>query len=456
MEINDGPKGMDEPSLGSNDTMVDNTSPDRIPPDRVPNMTTDCPTPTARNVIDSTGMCLSCSDVQALEKSIPCFMCNKKFHAICREDGASLVNVNCNKTFLDQFSKRNEKNDSYEGHFLFICDPCKTNHEIKNAGSMQSHVHCLERKVDNMESSLAEIKSLLSSQGKKTSSTDLETVPNPQTSKNPWNNPSRTNKMRENLEIAVTHTSTNEAAPFKEIGKLVVENGICVQRKYVSKTSGETVFVLPSENDAATLQSKITESFPNTTVRKKQQLLPTISIANIEEELSSDELKKRVINCHPEIKQCINNGETFNVLSVRKQKNSTLYYALVRVSCNIRKFINSIDNRVYIGQFSSCKTFDHFHVKRCDRCQKFGHFKASCSATHACLFCAGPHPSDQCTHRNSENFVPSCSNCKSSSDVTLNGNHNHQANDSNCASYRNAQNRLRLNISYYSSEQSKN
>ena len=113
------------------------------------------------NIIDASGMCLSCNDVRALDKSISWFMCLKQFHAICREDGGFCNNIDCNKTFLDQFNKRIEKNSLYEGNFLFVCSPCKTNHEHKDAASLQSHVHCLERKVDSMESSLTEIKSLL-------------------------------------------------------------------------------------------------------------------------------------------------------------------------------------------------------------------------------------------------------------------------------------------------------
>ena len=63
-----------------------------------------------------------------------------------------------------------------------------------------------------------------------------------------------------------------------------------------------------------------------------------------------------------------------------------------------KKFIESIDKRLYyIGQFSSCKVYDHFPVKRCNKCQKFGRFHANCNANHTCVHCAGEHPSDQCT-----------------------------------------------------------
>ena len=66
------------------------------------------------NIIDASGgMCLSCNDVRAQDKSISCFLSLKQFHAICRGDGGSCNNINCNKTFLDQFNKRIEKNSLY-------------------------------------------------------------------------------------------------------------------------------------------------------------------------------------------------------------------------------------------------------------------------------------------------------------------------------------------------------
>ena len=411
----------------------------------------------AVNVIDHTGMCLSCNNVRALDRSIACFMCSKQFHAICRGDGlnGSLNNVNCNQTFHNQFTKRIEKNDVFQGIFLFICSPCKTDYEHKNAASLQSHVHCLERKVDNMESSLSEIKSLLTRNNVEQVSNVQNTPVLPHdtdTPRNCWEDTTRANTMRDNLEIAIDYKPSDDQTPFADVEKLVLDNGIRINRKYTNKNSGETVFVLPTKTDAVSFKSKFAESFPDVNLREKQPLQPTISVSNINEEISADDLKNRVINCHPEVKQFTDQGDTFNVLKIQKQKNSTMFYALIRVSNNIRKFIDSIDNRLYIGQFSSCKVYDHFRVKRCDTCQKLGHFKANCTANVTCLFCSGNHSSNQCSAKDASNFVPTCSNCKSSPDSTINGNHNHCANDSSCPSYINAQKRLRLNIAYYSSK----
>ena len=99
-------------------------------------------------------------------KSVECLLCHKSFHAISRSNSGGVQNILCNKTFLDQFLKRAEKNDTFSGVFSFVCDTCLTNHEQKQAGSLKSHVQVLEQKVESMESNIQEIKSLLINKNK--------------------------------------------------------------------------------------------------------------------------------------------------------------------------------------------------------------------------------------------------------------------------------------------------
>ena len=77
-------------------------------------------------------------------------------------------------------------------------------------------VHCLERKVDSMESSRTEIKSLLRQPATdNTSPIHTPQTQNPTTPINIWNDSTRTSKMCENLEIAVK--STNNQVPLVDI-----------------------------------------------------------------------------------------------------------------------------------------------------------------------------------------------------------------------------------------------
>ena len=85
-----------------------------------------------------------------------------------------------------------------------------------------------------MESSLTEITSLLRQPAiDNTSPIHRPQTQNPTLPINIWNDNTRTIKMCENLEIAVK--STTNQAPLVDIEKLVVDNGIRINRKYVNK-----------------------------------------------------------------------------------------------------------------------------------------------------------------------------------------------------------------------------
>ena len=125
-----------------------------------------------------------------------------------------------------------------------------------------------------------------------------------------------------------------------------------------------------------------------------------------------------------------------------------MFQANVRVSNNIRKFIELIGNRVYVGLSESCRVYDHFHVKRCNNCQKFNHYSDNCDKSNesVCARCAGNHGTDKCQNYERDNFIPTCYNCK----LGKMANDKHEAFSTSCPTYVNAQDRLRKSIMYYS------
>ena len=80
------------------------------------------PTNKKSTVINSSGICTSCFDINAVEKSVKCELCNTLFHAMCRLANGGMSPILSNKTFLDHYKKRIEKEDM-PGTFCFICDP---------------------------------------------------------------------------------------------------------------------------------------------------------------------------------------------------------------------------------------------------------------------------------------------------------------------------------------------
>jgi len=152
---------------------------------------------------------------------------------------------------------------------------------------------------------------------------------------------------------------------------------------------------------------------------------------------------------HTEIADMIGKGDVFDVLRVRKQRKGTYYQACIRVSEDIRKFIEIVlGNYLHMGMYR-CAVYDHLYVKRCNNCQKYGHYEKYCKASTTCGNCAGEHKTEECTACNKEGFRPTCINCKRGS--TTFG-YSHTASSSHCFSYQAAQDKLRKSINYYNSK----
>lgn len=101
------------------------------------------------------------------------------------------------------------------------------------------------------------------------------------------------------------------------------------------------------------------------------------------------------------------------------------------------------NNKLNIG-WRRCNIRDYVYIKRCYRCQAFGHYAKDCSRDVLCGFCGGPHKYSDCT-----SDVVSCANC-----CTANVLHNlkydckHQAINRDCPSYQRILNSERQKIDY--------
>ena len=164
--------------------------------------------------------------------------------------------------------------------------------------------------------------------------------------------------------------------------------------------------------------------------------------------MTPEDFKRKVLTVNEELASLLSSpDEKFDVLYIKKQKQGNKYYAVVRVSNNVRKFIENMGNRVYIGMYS-CSVYDQFYIKRCNNCQKFHHYKDKCkSVTPTCAKCAGQHSTEQCDKCDDDDFVPTCVNCCNDKSSFA---HTHEATSMECPSYQAAQDKLRKTLQYYS------
>ena len=429
------------------------------------NQVTSIPAPAtsshALTLINDKGICSSCACENAFEKSVFCFRCQKYFHAMCKikpneqsknSSGDKTHPVICGKTFYNQFTSRIQ-NDSLQGSFLFMCDPCKTIQEQEEASNLQVHVHTLEKKVDAMEAGLRDIKALLSNLNTSSSLVAKSTLEKSSTSDkpslNPWHDTQSLEKVKSRLPLIVRKNSSGHDVPDSDIEKIVMENNIQVDSNYSNK-SGDRILVVTSDEDRKKLSSKLTDAFPESQVQQPPERLPTISVSNILEEIQPETLKQKIFTMHSELKDLVEDGEKFEVLYVKKQRRGNNYQACIRVSNSIRKFIEVRGNKLFIGMYS-CNVYDHFYIRRCNNCQKFHHYADKCKAqTPTCAKCAGPHSTVDCEKHSKPGFKPTCVNCSQTS--KQNFSHTHYATSLECPSYQAAQDELRKSIRYYNSK----
>ena len=406
----------------------------------------------AFGLIPASGICSSCEDADAESTSVICFMCKNKYHAVCRNadgdrKGSKII---VNRTFFVQYNSM-VNSDIYQsrpGNFPFVCDSCMTNFEQENAANKEDKVSSIEKRVTDLTNGMNEMKSLLNKiVNDKTSCQEASTTNNTASTFS-YANAVITPKR----SVLVVEKGTVDAEETKsKVEKIITDNSIHVEKSYMNN-KGATVFVCPTEKDRESLSRRIADAGGIKTHQPPERN-PTISVANLPRQYTEPELTNLILQAHPDIKNLSDNStaEIFSVLKMKKQiKDTTKFQATIRVSNKIRKIIEQHGDRLYIEAFS-CKVFDHFHVKRCNNCQKFNHYSAECkSNSPVCGHCSENHHSDNCPTKETEGFLKCCTNCKNGRSDSEK--HSHTAFDRTCPSYISEQDKLRKSISYYASK----
>merc|ERR1711895_342242 len=119
---------------------------------------------------------------------------------------------------------------------------------------------------------------------------------------------------------------------------------------------------------------------------------------------------------NPVLDSLVKKGESFKILFIKPPNaNYNNFHIVARVSPTIRDALHSKGNRIYIGAIS-VRVYDRFYVKRCNRCNGFGHYANSCQEPQSCGVCASlNHQSSECDDKNTTGTQHlNCINCKRS------------------------------------------
>ena len=404
------------------------------------------------------GTCTSCNDTDAMKVSFECWLCCAHFHATCRNFDKEKTgdDIICPASSYTHLSKAVNKEGSFKtrpGNFVFMCNPCKIGFENERIATKEDKVDVIDRRVTDLSKSMLEMKAMLS---------QLTSQTLPSTNNIPEHTVEKTTPTMA-MPVRTTPTvlyadklnSDGTMIDKKQLDHLITDSpGIQVESSFL-KQDGSAVFSCPTPQDSDKLKKAIADNFPASTTKQASELLPTISLRYLETDYPDTLLQLKVMKQNPTIQALFETGDhTFKILDIRKHKFNNRYHATIRVSNDIRIAIKKQNDKIFIGS-SCCPVTSHVHVKRCNHCQKFGHYAKVCNASvPTCGYCAShEHQSDACTKKDAPSFHPCCPNCMNNKFKGVSNSHSAFAND--CPSYLAEQERIKSKIFFYNL-QSKN
>ena len=261
----------------------------------------------------------------------------------------------------------------------------------------------------------------------------------------PWCNTQRVAKMKTSLCIKSNGSPVN----LEKVGELATTNSIQVS-KTVVKDNGDVYVELPSKENCEKLSPLLSEeTFANNEVVTVKSKLPSISILNVKSFTSKEEFIGKIKQQNPTIKELVEKGSDFSIVFAKEpceENNQRQKFQVVaRVSDDIRRAIKCNDDKIYMDLLA-LRVVDRFFVKRCNKCQNFGHYEKDCQEDACCGYCKGNHLSKDCVDVNDGDFGNyKCVNCeRGNKDGNGHSTHWHK-----CPSYLDLQKKLKKSIPYY-------
>ena len=152
------------------------------------------------------------------------------------------------------------------------------------------------------------------------------------------------------------------------------------------------------------------------------------------------------------IKQKIEGGSEFTIVYCTKSKDENPdrinFQVVARVSEDIRMAIKEGGDRMY-SELGSYKVVDRFYVKRCNKCQHFGHYEKDCDKEECCGYCRKNHKSNECQEVQSGDFENyECVNCQRNGKQCK----GHSSLWHKCPIYLEQQKKLKKTIPFYNSK----
>lgn len=351
--------------------------------------------------LDDDGNCPSCDQLSAQGEHVECYSCNRLFHAVCTTATEKIATKTTIQHFLQPSTKKN---------FVFFCDRCLTEMEISKETTDAKRLDALEGQMSGVDKKLNEIMTALIKRNdtaavKKTSSVPKDNI---------WSDKERLANVKapEPKAVLVINKSADPEKNVKnqeEVERIIVNNAISLAETHKNK-NGDLVLVCQSEGVRNELRNLVETSNDDIQMNSPKTKQHSVTIVGLSKEVSKEELMNMIsLNEYIKTFGIRNKLEDHIKIHIIKplRNKPTVFQAFVSVSPILRKGIGEHNDKIVIG-VTSCKVYDRKQTKRCNNCQKYGHFANHCPnpTTPHCGKCSEKHRTDQC---NSEERK--CINC---------------------------------------------
>ena len=378
--------------------------------------------------IDASGKCTTCNSQTTDADILQCYDCESYLHGVCGQETPIT-----NATFLKKFKANKSRN------FMFVCNHCLTRRENKQASDLKDQISELASTVSTLAKEFSAFKTEQVNRSNKDSHQEESTV---------WNNQKRTNSMKASLCIKSKGTPVD----VKKIQEIACANSIQVSKADI-KSIGDVYVDMPSNDNRERLLPLLEDdTFAQNEIVTLKSKLPSVSILNVESFDSKEEFIEKVKKQNPEIKELMEQGSEFSIVFAKEPREAgsngkkEYYQVVARVSDDIRKVMKSSGNKVYVDLVAH-RVVDRFFVKRCNKCQEFGHYEKDCSKNVCCGYCQGGHKSTDCDQVDDGDVEHyECVNCKRDGKPHT----GHSSLWHKCPSFIEQQKKVRKTIPYYS------
>ena len=366
--------------------------------------------------LDGHGNCTTCSKVPTAGESIQCYSCNGHFHAIC--NGAGPDDRVATKTMITSFLLQSTKRN-----FKFYCNVCLTNLEISKTETDGKRVDILEdkmndidakmnsivselTKINGIDKQLGEIKKVLTDSNAPSPKSEEKKKHRVLPEGNVWADANRLAaiKVPEPKAVLVISKDTDSQKHIENqsvIEKIVMDNEIPLMKTHRSD-AGDVVLVCETKEARDTLKNLVHNANNEILMNSPNEKQVPITIVGLPKDCSHEEAIRMLVLQNQFIKKFSTANKIddhIKIHTIKPLRNKpSVFQIFASVSPVLREGLRIYKNKVAIG-LVSCKVYDRKQTKRCNNCQKFGHFAKGCptpSETH-CGKCSGEHRTDSCT-----------------------------------------------------------